>query len=81
MKMLGIEYLLVSNAAGNLNRKWKKGELMLIDDHIILQPDNPLRGENFGSPAGGTGPGESRLSADLGPAPPLSHDLSGMPIH
>jgi purine-nucleoside phosphorylase len=47
MKMLGIEYLLVSNAAGNLNRKWKKGELMLIDDHINLQPDNPLRGENF----------------------------------
>lgn len=47
MKMLGVEYLLVSNAAGNLNKKWKKGELMLIDDHINLQPDNPLRGENF----------------------------------
>jgi purine-nucleoside phosphorylase len=47
MKMMGVEYLLISNAAGNLNRKWKKGELMLIDDHINLQPDNPLRGENF----------------------------------
>jgi purine-nucleoside phosphorylase len=47
MKMLGVEYLLISNAAGNLNRKWKKGDLMLIDDHINLQPDNPLRGENF----------------------------------
>jgi purine-nucleoside phosphorylase len=47
MKMLGIEYLLISNAAGNLNMKWKKGELMLIDDHINLLPDNPLRGENF----------------------------------
>lgn len=47
MKMLGIKYLLISNAAGNLNMKWKKGELMLIDDHINLQPDNPLRGENF----------------------------------
>jgi len=47
MKMLGVKYLLVSNAAGNLNLKWKKGEMMLIDDHINLLPDNPLRGENF----------------------------------
>lgn len=47
MKMLGVSSLLISNAAGNLNMKWKKGELMLIDDHINLQPDNPLRGENF----------------------------------
>lgn len=47
MKMLGVQYLLISNAAGNMNLKWKKGELMLIDDHINLQPDNPLRGENF----------------------------------
>ncbi len=47
MKMLGVENLLISNAAGNMNMKWKKGQLMLIDDHINLQPDNPLRGENF----------------------------------
>jgi purine-nucleoside phosphorylase len=47
MKMLGIQQLLISNAAGNMNLKWKKGELMLIDDHINLQHDNPLRGENF----------------------------------
>ncbi len=47
MKMLGIENLLISNAAGNMNLKWKKGELMMTDDHINLQPDNPLRGENF----------------------------------
>jgi purine-nucleoside phosphorylase len=46
MKMLGIKYLLVSNAAGNMNLDWKKGELMLIDDHINLQPDSPLRGIN-----------------------------------
>src|SRR5690606_32492512 len=26
---------------------WKKGEMMLIDDHINLQPDNPLRGKNL----------------------------------
>jgi len=47
MKMLGISHLLISNAAGNMNKKWKKGEVMLIDDHINLLPDNPLRGENF----------------------------------
>jgi purine-nucleoside phosphorylase len=47
MKMLGIKNLLISNAAGNMNLKWKKGALMMIDDHINLLPDNPLRGENF----------------------------------
>jgi purine-nucleoside phosphorylase len=46
MKLLGVKNLLISNAAGNMNLKWRKGELMLIDDHINLQPDNPLRGEN-----------------------------------
>ena len=46
LKMLGIQRLLISNAAGNMNMAWKKGELMLLDDHINLQPDNPLRGHN-----------------------------------
>ncbi|WP_421869772.1 purine-nucleoside phosphorylase [Marinoscillum sp.] len=49
MKYLGIKKLLISNAAGNMNLNWKKGELMLIDDHINLQPDNPLRGKNTGT--------------------------------
>ena len=47
MKFLGVRYLLISNASGSMNPKWKKGELMLIDDHINFQPDNPLRGVNF----------------------------------
>jgi len=47
MKWLGVDTLLISNAAGNMNLKWNKGELMLIDDHINLQPESPLRGENF----------------------------------
>lgn len=47
MKMLGVKRLLISNAAGNMNLNWKKGELMLIDDHINLQPGNPLRGKNY----------------------------------
>ena len=47
MKALGIQYLFVSNAAGSLNPDFKKGDLMVINDHINLQPENPLRGENF----------------------------------
>ena len=49
MKMLGVKNLLISNAAGNLNPGWKKGDLMLLDDHINLQTDNPLRGKNLDS--------------------------------
>ena len=47
LRLLGIEFLLISNAAGNINLDWNKGELMLLDDHINLQPDNPLRGKNL----------------------------------
>lgn len=46
MKMLGIKYLLVSNASGSLNPDFHKGDLMIIEDHINLQQDNPLRGRN-----------------------------------
>lgn len=46
MKLLGIESLLVSNAAGGINLSYKKGDLVLIEDHINLLPDNPLKGEN-----------------------------------
>jgi purine-nucleoside phosphorylase len=46
MKYLGIETLLVSNACGSLNPYIRKGELMIIDDHINLLGDNPLIGAN-----------------------------------
>lgn len=42
MEQLGIKTLLVSNAAGAINLDFKKGELMLIDDHINLQGSSPL---------------------------------------
>ena len=42
MKALGINTLLVSNASGAINLKFKKGELMLIEDHINLQGGSPL---------------------------------------
>jgi purine-nucleoside phosphorylase len=47
MKLLGINYLLLSNAAGCINLNWKKGDLMLVTDHINLQPTNPLIGKNY----------------------------------
>ena len=46
MKVLGIAHLFVSNAAGSLNPDFKKGDLMVIHDHINLQPESPLRGSN-----------------------------------
>lgn len=42
MKALGIKTLLVSNASGAINTNFKKGELMLIEDHINLQGSSPL---------------------------------------
>lgn len=46
LKGLGIQFLLLSNAAGGMNPAFKKGDLVLIDDHINLLPENPLRGLN-----------------------------------
>ena len=46
MKMLGINALFLTNAAGCVNTAWKPGDLMLIADHIKLIADNPLRGRN-----------------------------------
>ena len=46
MKMLGIERLILTNAAGCVNKAWKPGTLMLINDHIKLAPQSPMRGPN-----------------------------------
>ncbi len=42
LKALGIQKLLISNAAGAINLSFKKGELMLLEDHINLQGSSPL---------------------------------------
>ncbi len=46
MGLVGIEYLLVSNAAGGINFDFRVGDLMIIKDHINLMP-NPLIGPNM----------------------------------
>ncbi len=58
MKLLGIEYLFVSNASGGINTSFRTGDLMIITDHINLMP-NPLIGPNM---------------AELGPRFPDMHN-------
>lgn len=47
MKLLGVNTLLVTNAAGAVNKDFTPGDLMLITDHINLSGDNPLIGNNL----------------------------------
>lgn len=46
LQRLGIEHLFLSNAAGGINKTFKKGDLILLDDHINLQGGSPLSGMN-----------------------------------
>ncbi len=46
-KALGIKTVLLSNASGGLNPAHKIGDLMILNDHIHLFPENPLRGKNI----------------------------------
>ena len=46
MKELGAEILLVTNAAGGMNPEYQLADVIIIEDHINLMPDNPLRGVN-----------------------------------
>lgn len=46
LKLLGCDYFLATNASGSLQVDVPPGELMLITDHINLQPGNPLAGPN-----------------------------------
>jgi purine-nucleoside phosphorylase len=46
MKALGVTTLIVSNAAGGMNKDFKVGDIMFINDHINLFPEHPLRGKN-----------------------------------
>ncbi len=45
--LLGIKNLIVSNAAGGVNPNFKVADIMLIDDHINMMPEHPLRGKNI----------------------------------
>ena len=46
MKFLGVEKLVVSNASGGVNPKYKVGSIVMITDHINMTAEHPLRGKN-----------------------------------
>lgn len=46
MYLLGVAGMILTNAAGGLNPEYKRGDIVLIKDHLHLMPDNPLRGIN-----------------------------------
>jgi len=47
MKLLGVETLLLSNAAGGVNPSFNVGDIMIITDHISIDIHNPLIGKNI----------------------------------
>jgi purine-nucleoside phosphorylase len=47
MKLLGVETLLLSNAAGGVNPSYKVGDIMIIKDHVSFFTPNPLIGRNI----------------------------------
>ncbi len=49
MRSMGINGLLVTNAAGGINTDYQPGDLIIIKDHINLMGNNPLRGANLSS--------------------------------
>lgn len=46
LKFLGIKNLILSNATGGVNPDFEIGDIMIVNDHINLFPDNPLMGVN-----------------------------------
>lgn len=46
MKKLGVETLIITNAAGAINKSFRPGDLMVITDHINMMGTNPLIGPN-----------------------------------
>jgi purine-nucleoside phosphorylase len=46
MRALGVQHLIVSNAAGGMNPAFRQGDLMVIRDHLNLTGENPLTGAN-----------------------------------
>ena len=73
---LGVRILVVTNAAGGINRSYAPGDLVLISDHLNLAGFNPLRG-----PDAGPGPRFPDMSAAYSPRlRALARQAAGAPI-
>ena len=46
LKAMGVEKIIVTNAAGGVNKEYNPGDFILISDHIKFSSDSPLRGED-----------------------------------
>lgn len=46
-KLLGVETVILTNAAGGINKTYKPGDIMIIEDHLKFSGASPLRGENI----------------------------------
>lgn len=46
MKSLGIKKIIITNVSGGLNADFEAGDIVVVNDHINLTGNNPLRGEN-----------------------------------
>ena len=46
-KLLGVKQLIVTNAAGGVNERYRPGDIMVISDHIKLNGASPMRGKNL----------------------------------
>ena len=46
LQAMGIERLIISNAAGSVNPAMEAGDIVFVRDHINMMPENPLRGPN-----------------------------------
>jgi purine-nucleoside phosphorylase len=44
--MLGIEQIIITNASGGIDASYENGDIVVVEDHINMMPENPLRGEN-----------------------------------
>lgn len=78
---LGIHTLLLTNAAGGINSSFRAGDLMIIQDHLNLMGDNPLKGQNLAELGPRFPDMTEAYSRDCLTALQLTADELSIPVH